>query len=151
MAGIFVGGILYARFGMKRAVFTSLVLMAVSNLSFAALAQIGHNNAMLAFTLGFENFASGIGGVAVVAYLSALCNLAFTATQFALLSATASIAGRLITGTTAGALIEQLGYVSFYLLTTVAALPGILLFLWMMRSGLVDRVLESRTAPLQSA
>lgn len=151
MAGIFVGGILYARFGMKRAVFTSLVLMAVSNLSFAALAQIGHNNAMLAFTLGFENFASGIGGVAVVAYLSALCNLAFTATQFALLSATASIAGRLITGTTAGALIEQLGYVSFYLLTTVAALPGILLFLWMMRSGLVDRVLESHTAPLQSA
>lgn len=151
MAGIFVGGILYARFGMKRAVLASLVLMAVSNLSFAALAQIGHDNAMLAFTLGFENFASGIGGVAVVAYLSALCNLAFTATQFALLSATASIAGRLITGTTAGALIEQLGYVSFYLLTTVAALPGILLFLWMMRSGLVDRVLDSRTAPPQSA
>ena len=56
-----------------------------------------------------------------------------------------------VAGLTAGALIEQLGYVSFYLLTTVAALPGILLFLWMMRSGLVDRVLESRTAPLQSA
>lgn len=151
MVGIFVGGVLYARFGMKRAVFTSLVLMAVSNLSFAALAGIGHDNAMLAFTLGFENFASGIGGVAVVAYLSALCNLSFTATQFALLSATTSIAGRILTGTTAGALIEQFGYVQFYLLTTVAAVPGILLFYWMMRSGLVDRVLEARNAPSQSA
>jgi PAT family beta-lactamase induction signal transducer AmpG len=151
MLGIFAGGVLYARFGMKRAVLASLVLMAVSNLSFAALAQIGHNNAMLAFTLGFENFASGIGGVAVVAYLSALCNLSFTATQFALLSATTSIAGRILTGTTAGALIEQLGYIQFYLLTTVAALPGILLFLWMMRMGLVDRVLHAREATPQSA
>ena len=151
MLGIFAGGVLYARFGMKRAVLTSLVLMAVSNLSFAALAQIGHNNAMLAFTLGFENFASGIGGVAVVAYLSALCNLSFTATQFALLSATTSIAGRILTGTTAGALIEQLGYIQFYLLTTAAALPGILLFLWMMRSGLVDQVLHARESAPQSA
>ncbi len=151
MLGIFVGGVLYARFGMKRAVLASLVLMAVSNLSFAALAQMGHNNAMLAFTLGFENFASGIGGVAVVAYLSALCNLSFTATQFALLSATTSIAGRILTGTTAGALIEQFGYVQFYLLTTAAAVPGILLFVWMMRSGLVDRVLEARETPAQSA
>ena len=151
MAGIFVGGVLYARLGMKRAVLISLILMAVSNLSFAWLAHVGHSNGLLAFTLGFENFASGIGGVAVVAYLSALCNLAFTATQFALLSATASIAGRLLTGTTAGALIESFGYVNFYLISTIAALPGILLFLWMMRSGLVDRTLEARAATDQSA
>lgn len=138
LAGIFVGGILYARMGMKRAVMLSLVLMAVSNLSFAALAQMGHSNAMLAFTICFENFASGIGGVAVVAYLSALCNLSFTATQFALLSAAASIVGRFITGTTAGALIESMGYVNFYLLTTAAALPGVVLFFWMIKSGLIE-------------
>src|SRR3546814_14198413 len=87
LAGIFVGGWLYARLGMKRSVMISLILMAVSNLSFAALAAAGHSMPWLAFTIGFENFASGIGGVVVVAYLSALCNLAFTATQFALLSA----------------------------------------------------------------
>lgn len=138
LAGIFVGGMLYARMGMKRSVMVSLVLMGVSNLSFAGLAALGHSMPMLAFTIGFENFASGIGGVTVVAYLSALCDLRFTATQFALLSAGAAILGRFITGTTAGALIETLGYVNFYLLTTVAALPGILLFWWMMRSGLVD-------------
>ena len=138
LVGIFVGGIVYARLGLKRAMLTSLVLMGVSNLSFAALAAIGHSNGFLAFTMGFENFASGIGGVVVVAYLSALCNLSFTATQFALFSAAASVIGRLVTGTTAGRLIEQLGYVDFYLLTTLAALPGILLFAWLVRSGLVD-------------
>src|SRR6267143_141299 len=103
LVGIFVGGILYARLGMKRAVLLSLILMAVSNLS-----------------------------------LSALCNLRFTATQYALLSALASIAGRFLTGTTVGALIDAIGYVNFYLLTTVVALPGVVLFWFMIRSGLAD-------------
>jgi MFS transporter, PAT family, beta-lactamase induction signal transducer AmpG len=138
LIGIFVGGILYARWGMKRSVLASLVLMAVSNLSFAALAAAGHSNIGMAAAVGFENFASGVGGVTVVAYLSALCNLRFTATQYALLSALASIAGRFLTATTAGTLIEVTGYVNFYLLTTVVALPGVLLFWFMIRSGLAD-------------
>lgn len=138
LVGIFIGGILYARLGMKRSVTISLFLMAFSNLSFAALAALGHSSSFLAFTIGFENVSSGIGGVTVVAYLSALCNLSFTATQFALLSAAASIVGKFLTGTTAGQLIESLGYVNFYLMTTVVALPGLLLFVWMSRAGLID-------------
>jgi len=138
LAGVFAGGVLYSSLGMKRAVLVSLVLMAVSNASFAALAVYGHSNLGMAAAIGFENFASGIGGVAVVAYLSALCNLRFTATQYALLSALASIAGRFLTGTTAGALIEALGYMNFYLLTTLVAFPGVLLFWFMIRSGLAD-------------
>jgi len=138
LIGIFLGGVLYTRMGMKRAVLVSLILMAVSNLSFAALAAAGHTNFGMAAAVGFENFASGIGGVTVVAYLSALCNLRFTATQYALLSALASIAGRFLTGTTAGALIDAIGYVNFYLLTTLVALPGVLLFWFMIRSGLAD-------------
>ncbi|HXU43243.1 MAG TPA: hypothetical protein VN675_13010, partial [Burkholderiales bacterium] len=59
-------------------------------------------------------------------------------TQYALLSALASIAGRFITGTSVGALIEAIGYINFYLLTTVVALPGVLLFWFMIRSGLAD-------------
>ncbi len=141
MVGIFVGGILFSRLGMKRSVLIALVMMAVSNLSFAGLAATGHSNAMLAFTIALENFSSGIGGVVVVAYFSALCNLAFTATQFALLSAASSIVGRLLTGTTAGALIESLGYVNFYLLTTLVALPGVFLYLFMLRAGLVEQSL----------
>ena len=138
LIGIFVGGVLYAQIGMKRSVLISLVLMGVSNLSFAGLAATGHSNLGLAATIGFENFASGVGGVVVVAYFSALCDLRFTATQYALISAAASVVGRVLTGTTAGALVESFGYVTFYLLTTAAALPGILLFWLMMRSGLVD-------------
>ena len=138
LVGIFVGGALFSSLGMKASVMISLILMAVSNFSFAALAAVGHTNMGLAATIGFENFASGIGGVTVVAYMSALCNLRFTATQYALLSALASIAGRVLTGATAGSLIEAMGYFNFYVLTTVLAFPGVLLFWYMMRSGLAD-------------
>ena len=139
MIGIFVGGVLYAKLGMKRSVLISLILMGISNLSFAGLAAAGHSNYAMAASIGFENFASGIGGVTVVAYFSALTDLRFTAAQYALISAAASVVGRIATGTTAGAMIEAIGYVNFYLLTTVAALPGILLFWLMMRAGLIDQ------------
>jgi PAT family beta-lactamase induction signal transducer AmpG len=124
-------------------VLISLLLMGVSNLSFAVLAEIGRSVSMMAFTMGFENFASGVGGVAVVAFLSAVCSLRFTATQFALFSAAAAILGRFLTGSLAGRLIEAMGYPNFYLLTTALALPGILLFWWMMRAGLVDAAVGS--------
>ncbi|MEN9704273.1 MAG: hypothetical protein RLZZ393_152 [Pseudomonadota bacterium] len=138
LAGIFIGGWLFSRIGLKRAVFWSLVLMAVSNLSFAGLAAAGHSNWALAGAIAFENLASGIGGVTVVAYLSALCDLRYTAAQFALLSAASSVVGRLVSGTTAGLLIERFGFVDFYLFSTLVAVPGVLLFGLMMRNGLVD-------------
>ncbi len=139
MVGVFVGGILYARMGMKRSVLLSLVLMAVSNAGFALLAGMGHSNGGLAGAIAFEYFASGIGGVTVIAYFSALADLRYTAAQYALISAAASVVGRLLTATTAGALVERFGYVNFYWLTTIVAMPGVLLFWWMSRSGLVDQ------------
>lgn len=138
LIGIFIGGVAFTRLGLKRSVLVALVLMALSNLSFAGLAASGHSNLAMAGAIGFENLASGFGGVVVVAYFSALCDLRFTGAQYALISAGASVVGRFLTGTTAGALIESLGYVNFYLLTTVAALPGIVIFWIMMRTGLVD-------------
>ena len=143
LIGIFIGGIIYSRLGMKRSVLISLILMAVSNFSFALLAAAGHSNWGMAGAIGFENIASGIGGVTVVAYFSALCDLRFTAAQYALISAAASIVGRFLTGTTAGALIDAMGYVNFYLLTTAAAVPGIVLFWLMMRAGLIDQSIGS--------
>lgn len=143
LVGIFLGGALYARVGMKRSVLISLILMGITNFSFALLAQAGHTNWGMAAAIGFENIASGIGGVTVVAYFSALTDLRFTASQYALISAAASIFGRILTGTSAGALVESMGYVSFYLLTTLAAVPGILLFWLMMRNGLIDASIGS--------
>ncbi len=141
LLGIFIGGIAYSKLGLKRSVLLSLVLMCVSNFGFALLAAAGHSNTGLAVAIGFENFASGYGGVVVVAFLSSLCNLQYTAAQYALMSAVASVLGRLLTGVSAGALIEAFGYVNYYLLTTVAALPGILLFWFMMRAGMIDRAM----------
>ncbi|WP_037502779.1 AmpG family muropeptide MFS transporter [Sphingomonas jaspsi] len=138
LVGIFIGGMMYTRMGMKRSVLVSLILMAVSNFSFALLSLGGHSNLGMAGAIGFENIASGIGGVCVVAYFSALCDLRFTAAQYALISAAASIVGRFLTGTTAGSMIDTFGYFNFYLLTTAAAVPGIILFWIMMRMGLVD-------------
>ncbi|MFL6576033.1 MAG: AmpG family muropeptide MFS transporter [Povalibacter sp.] len=138
LIGIFAGGLLYSRVGMQRSVLVSLILMGISNLSFAGLAAAGHSNWAMAGAIGFENVASGIGGVTVVAYFSALCDLRYTASQYALISAATSVVGRILTGTTAGALIESLGYVNFYLFTTLIALPGIVLFWLMMRAGLID-------------
>ncbi len=137
LVGLFVGGIVYARIGMKRAVLLGLILIALSNLSFSALAAYGHSTLGLAAAIGFENFSASVGDVAIVAYLSALCDLRFTATQFALLSALRAILGRFVSGTTAGALIERVGYVDFYLLTAAITLPGIGLYLYMLRKGLV--------------
>jgi PAT family beta-lactamase induction signal transducer AmpG len=143
LIGVFIGGVLYARMGLKRSVMLALILMAASNLSFAALAAAGHNNLGMAGAIGFENIASGYGGVVVVAYFSALCDLRFTAAQYALISAAASIVGRFVTGTGAGSMIEGMGYVNFYILTTVVALPGIAIYWWMMYTGLVDEALGS--------
>ncbi len=139
LIGIFAGGALYTKMGMQRSVLLSLFLMAVSNLSFAGLAAVGEDsNALMASAICFENFASGIGGVTVVAYFSALCDLRFTASQYALISAGASVLGRFLSGTTTGALIEGLGYVNFYLLTTLVALPGLGLFAYMVKAGYAD-------------
>jgi PAT family beta-lactamase induction signal transducer AmpG len=149
LVGIFLGGVLYSRLGLKRSVLVSLVLMGVSNFSFALLARAGHSNWGMAGAIGFENIASGIGGVTVVAYFSALTDLRFTAAQYALISAAASVVGRFLTGTSAGALLERMGYVNFYLLTTLAAAPGIVLFWLMMRAGLVDASMG--TAGLETA
>ena len=141
LIGIFIGGIAYTRMGLKRSVLVALWLMAISNLSFALLAMAGHSNLGLAGAIGFENAASGFGGVVLVAYFSALCDLQFTAAQYAMISALVSVVGRFLTGTLAGRLIDSFGFVNFYLLTTLVALPGILLFWIMVRAGMIDRAL----------
>ncbi len=147
LIGVFIGGVFYARLGLKRSVLVALILMAVSNLGFAVLAAVGHSNLGMGGAIGFENLASGFGGVVVVAYFSALCDVRFTAAQYALISAAASIIGRFLTGTTAGAVIEKFGYVDFYLLTTVLAVPGILIYGYMMQSGLIDDAMRAAQPP----
>jgi len=130
-AGIALGGLLYTMAGTYRALFISGILMMATNFVFAWLALQGHDNLALAITVGAENFATGLGNTVVIAYLSSLCNLAFTATQYALLSSLASQA-RALFGTSSGVMVESMGWVNFFILSGLVALPGliVLVILW---------------------
>jgi len=132
LAGGLVGGLLLVRMRLSRALLLFGVLQAISNLSFSLLAGVGKSYPLLVFAVGFENLASGMGTAAFVALAMALCNHSFSATQYALLSALASL-GRILFGPVTGALVEALGWASFFALTFVAALPGLWL-VWQMRA-----------------
>lgn len=132
LAGVVLGGALVYRLGILRALLAAGVLQMLSNLMFAAQAVVGHDVAFLALTIGVENVSGGMGSAAFVAYLSSLCTLAHTATQYALLSSLMAV-GRTVISASSGWLVTQTGWVAFFVLTTVLALPGLLLLLWMMK------------------
>ena len=133
IVGALFGGALMARLGLFRSLMLYGLLQAVSNLSFMVLAILGKSYSMLVFTIGFENLAGGMGTAAFVAFLMALCNHNYTATQFALLSALASL-GRVFVGPTSGILVDEFGWLLFFLVTFLAAIPGLML-LWKMREN----------------
>jgi PAT family beta-lactamase induction signal transducer AmpG len=132
LAGVAAGGVLVARFGVARALIGTGVLQMLSNLMYVALARSGRDVGMLWLQVGIENFTDGLADAAFVAYLSGLTNVAFTATQYALLSSLAAIPLRTV-GAHSGALAEWLGWTDFFLLTTAAALPGMAIMLWLLK------------------
>ncbi|MFQ5985622.1 MAG: MFS transporter, partial [Alphaproteobacteria bacterium] len=90
----------------------------------------------------------GMGSAAFVAYLSSLCNVAYTATQYALLSSLMAVP-RTILSSSGGWFAEQLGWVDFFLFTTVAAVPGLLLLLWLMRRRLTPPAARERVGAVR--
>ena len=127
---------LLAWLGMGRALFVSGVLMMVSNLTFAILASQGHSTLWLTIAVATEQVTSGLGLTIFVTYLSGLSSLAYTATQFALLSSLAGV-GRTWLSSPAGIFAEQLGWVGFWIMTTIVALPGMVLLWFLWRKGFV--------------
>jgi PAT family beta-lactamase induction signal transducer AmpG len=132
LVGTVVGGIVVARLGVFRSLLICGVLQAGSNLMFAAQAAIGNDVGFLTLTIGIENFTGGMGSAAFVAYISGLCSMSYTGSQYALLSALATVA-RTVLGSPTGYIVEAAGWFNFFLISTFAALPGLLLLLWMMR------------------
>lgn len=126
LVGALVGGALLSRMSLYRALMWFGLLQAVSNLSFMFLAWAGKDYAWLVFAVGFENLASGMGTAAFVALAMSLCNASFSATQYALLSALASL-GRVLFGPVTGGMVNALGWPTFFFVTFVAALPGLVL------------------------
>ena len=130
--GGLLGGIAVARYGILPALLWCGVGQALSNLVFAAQAAIGDSVPMLAVTISVENLTGGMATAAFVAYLSSLCNVAYTATQYALLSSLMAFA-RTFFASGGGWLADNVDWVTYFVITTFAAVPGLLILLWLMR------------------
>jgi probable HAF family extracellular repeat protein len=156
IGGALLGGLWMIRLGLWRSLMLFGVLQLLSNLGFwwlavsgkgalpgtvipafdwgfVALAQPTPVDGGLLLVVAFENISGGMGTAAFLAFLMSLCNQRFTATQFALLSAFASV-GRVWVGPLAGVLAESIGWPTFFLISTVVAAPG-LMMLWWLRSS----------------
>lgn len=138
LAGLALGGALMAGMGLYRSLWICGVLQLASNLMFAVQAAAGADLALLAVTIGLENLAGGMGTAVFVAYLSSLCNVAYTATQYALLSSF-MVTARTWLASSGGALAEWLDWIGFFVLTTGAAVPGLILLWWLGRAGMHTR------------
>ena len=133
LIGGFAGGYVYRVAGTIRSLWIAGLVQMLSNLMFVWQASVGADMTLLVLTIAIENLAGGLGTVIFVAYLSGLCeNRDYTATQFALLSAFSAV-GRTVLSASAGWFADALGWVPFFLLTTGAAVPGLVLLWWLAR------------------
>jgi PAT family beta-lactamase induction signal transducer AmpG len=132
LAGVAGGGVVVARFGIMTGLLVGGILQMLSNLMYVAQVLAGHDTTMLAISIFTENFTNGMGSAAFVAYLSSLCSVAFTATQYALFSSLTALP-RSFLSAPSGWLVDRIDWIPFFLLTTAAALPGLLVLLWLMR------------------
>lgn len=123
--GVFCGGVLVKKLGIEKSLWIAGSAQMLSNLAFCYLAQIGYDPNTLYFVVFVENFSGGIGDSVFVAYLSSLCNLAFSATQYALLSSCATLA-RSVLSSSAGVFAQDFGWYNFFLFSTAIAIPGLI-------------------------
>ena len=145
LAGVFIGGVLVKQYGVLNTLLWCGVLQMLSNLMFAALAVVGHDVGFLYLTVGIENFTGGMASSAFVAYLSLLCNTAYTGTQFALLTSFMAF-GRTWLSSTGGWLADHTDWVTFFVDSTVIAVPGLLLLLWMTKHLPLERQVHQPAA-----
>ncbi len=132
VAGALVGGVVTSKLGVMRALILCGALQSAGNWFYVLQAVGGHRLDYLALCVAAENLTGAMAGTALVAYLSGLCSPAFTATQYALLSSLAAV-GRTIVASSGGVLADRLGWVPFFILTTVATIPALVLLIWIAR------------------
>jgi PAT family beta-lactamase induction signal transducer AmpG len=126
IVGTLTGGSILSKIGINRSLWVFGGLQAVSNLAYFVLAQVGKNYSWLVITVNIENFCAGLGTAAFVAFLMSLCNSRFSATQYALLSSLMAVSRDILVAP-AGNLAKATGWPMFFLISVVAAIPGLLL------------------------
>ena len=137
LLGALAGGWVVTRMRLFPALLLLGVLQALVNLGYIWLVHSGPDLMALAIVVGAENFFSGLGSTAFVVLVTALCNVRYSATQYALLSSLAAV-GRVFLGPLAAWLVPQVGWSSFFAITALSALPGLLLVLVLRRA--IDHV-----------
>jgi MFS transporter, PAT family, beta-lactamase induction signal transducer AmpG len=131
VAGILFGGFAVARLGRVRSLLLGSVLVMISNVGYSILAAHGAPSVPgLATVISLDNFAQGVHGTALIAFLSSLTSASFTATQYAVLSSLYSLLPKLLMGTS-GLVVDAIGYPPFYLYTASLSIPA-LLFLYLL-------------------
>jgi PAT family beta-lactamase induction signal transducer AmpG len=127
VVGITVGGLAVARWGRTRSLVLGSALVMVSNIAYALLAS--HRDAGvagLAAVISLDNFAQGVHGTALIAFMSSLTSASYTATQYAVLSSLYALPPKLLMGTS-GFVVHAIGYAPFYVYTASLSLPALLL------------------------
>jgi PAT family beta-lactamase induction signal transducer AmpG len=126
LLGVAAGAWAVLKVGVARCLFTATLLIASTNLFFAAMVVVGPEPWMLAVTITADNLAGGFSGTVLIAYLSSLTNLSFTATQYALLSSFMSMLGKFTAGYS-GNVQESIGWLGFFLYAAALGVPAIIL------------------------
>ena len=126
--GGFLGGVLIVKIGMVRSLVVCGILQGVSNLPFSVLSVSGDSILWLTVSIVSDSIASGMATTAFVAYMSSLCNTAYSATQYALLSSLMALPRDLLSASS-GWLVVQTGWFAFFIMTAFLSLPGIILIL----------------------
>ncbi|MDA7705211.1 MFS transporter [Rickettsiales bacterium] len=126
MIGILFGGILVKKTNLIISIWIALFAQIISNLGYYFQSIIGYDVNLLYIVIFVENFSSGIGTVIFVAYLSSLCNKAFSATQYALLTSLAAL-GRSLFSSSSGIFAQNYGWDNFFLISITTAIPSIFL------------------------
>jgi MFS transporter, PAT family, beta-lactamase induction signal transducer AmpG len=124
--GVLVGGAVIGKVGINRSLWIFVVFQGLSNLTYYVLSLAEKNHTLMVTAVVVENFGLGLVTAAMTAFLMAMCNKRFTATQFALLSSLMA-ASRDILVAPAGKIAEGLGWPSFFLITVAMAIPPLLL------------------------
>ena len=128
IAGAGIGGITILRLGISRCLWIFGILQALSTACFAVLARMGEHLPTLAGVIAFENFSSGMGTSAFVAFMASITNKKFTATQYALLSSLMGMP-RVFASAPTGFMAKHMGWEGFFIFCTLIAIPGMLMLM----------------------
>ena len=131
--GVFIGGVFVKKFNIYKTLWIGVIAQMLSNLAFCYLAKFGYDPKALYVVIFIENFSGGIGDAVFVAYLSSLCNVSYSATQYALLVSCATFA-RSVLSSVSGVVVAGFGWYNFFIISALLSIPAIILLFFITKA-----------------